>query len=77
MANESFLRGELIETFKLGLIKLIPKKGNAEKVGDWRPITLLSCGYKLISGVIAARVEKFMWETDWEGAKRFCEYKKH
>ncbi len=61
MANESFERGELMETFKLGLIKLIPKKGNAERVGDWRPIiTLLSCGYKLISGVIAARVERFM-----------------
>ncbi len=40
MVNETFARGELMESFKLGLIKLIPKKGKAEKVGDWRPITL-------------------------------------
>ncbi len=49
MANETFRKGELTETFKMGLIKLIPKKGNPSKVGDWRPITLLCCGYKLIS----------------------------
>jgi len=75
MANESFLRGELIETFKLGLIKLIPKKGNAEKVGDWRPITLLSCGYKLISGVIAARVEKYMGKLIGRAQKGFVSTK--
>jgi hypothetical protein len=58
MANETFREGELTETFKMGLIKLIPKKGNPSKVGDWRPITLLCCGYKLISGIVALRLEK-------------------
>ena len=50
LSNEGFVRGELTSTFRLGLIKLIPKKGNAEKIGDWRPITLLCYGYKLVSG---------------------------
>jgi hypothetical protein len=75
MANESFERGDLIETFKLGLIKLIPKKGNAERVGDWRPITLLSCGYKLISGVIAARIERYMGKMVGRAQKGFVNTK--
>jgi hypothetical protein len=45
MINETFEEGELMESFKLGIIKVIPKKGNAERLGDWRPITLLCCGY--------------------------------
>jgi hypothetical protein len=60
MTNESFADGELSENFKLGLIKLIPKKGNAHRVQDWRPITLLNCGYKIVSGVVARRLEKFL-----------------
>ena len=60
MANESFRIGQLPETFRIGLIKLIPKKGNNEKIEDWRPITLLSCGYKIISGVVAGRLEKYL-----------------
>jgi hypothetical protein len=60
MVNETFEQGELMETFKMGLLKILPKKGNAEKVGDWRPITLLCCGYKVISGIVAIRLEKYL-----------------
>ena len=62
MTNESFREGQLTETFRLGLVKLIPKKGNDERVENWRPITLLSCGYKIISGVVANRLQKIIWE---------------
>jgi exonuclease III len=60
MIQETFTDGELMETFKMGLIKLIPKKGNANKVGDWRPITLLCCGYKIISGIVSNRLGKYL-----------------
>jgi hypothetical protein len=60
MIQETFRERELMETFKLGLIKMIPKKGEAIKVGDWRPITLLCCGYKLISGIVANRLGKYL-----------------
>jgi hypothetical protein len=60
MAKESFDKQELPDSFKMGQIKLIPKKGNPSKVEDWRPITLLCCAYKLISGVIANRLETFL-----------------
>ena len=48
-ANEGIEEGLMSDTFRTGLIKLIPKKGVAEKIGDWRPISLLCCGYKIIS----------------------------
>jgi len=57
VAKNSFETGVLTTSFRLGQIKLIPKKGSPHKIEDWRPITLLCCGYKLISGVVAARLE--------------------
>jgi hypothetical protein len=75
MTNEVVETGELIETFKLGLIKLIPKKGNAKKVGDWRPITLLVCGYKILSGVVAARLEKHLMKIIGRAQKGFLKRK--
>jgi hypothetical protein len=75
MARETFARGELIDTFKLGLIKLIPKKGDARKVSDWRPITLLSCGYKIISGLVSNRLEKYLMKIIGRAQKGFLKQK--
>ncbi len=75
MANETFTEGELTETFKMGLIKLIPKKGNPSKVGDWRPITLLCCGYKLVSGIVALRLEKYLMKVIGRAQKGFLKAK--
>jgi hypothetical protein len=75
MANETFERGELTEKFKMGLIKLIPKKGDANKVEDWRPITLLNCGYKIISGVVAKRLEKYLPKIIGRAQKDFLKTK--
>ena len=75
MANESFRIGQLPETFRIGLIKLIPKKGNSEKIEDWRPITLLSCGYKIISGVVAGRLEKYLKKITGRAQKGFLRHK--
>jgi hypothetical protein len=75
MIQETFREGELMETFKLGLIKLIPKKGNASKVGDWRPITLLCCGYKLISGIVANRLGKHLGKIIGRSQKGFMSNK--
>ena len=44
-----------------GLIKVIKKGGTTgEELKNWRPITLLSQIFKLISGVIAARMKKLL-----------------
>ena len=57
-ANEEIEDNTLGTTFRTGLLKIIPKKGNAKVIGDWRPNTLLCCGYKIISGMVANRIEK-------------------
>ena len=74
-ANESFDDGELCATFRTGLIKIIPKKGDAKNVEDWRPITLLCCGYKLISGIVAGRLEKYLKKNIGRGQKGFLNFK--
>jgi exonuclease III len=50
--------GTLIETFSLAQIKLIPKKGDTTKLKNWRPISLLSNFYKLLSRAINNRLKK-------------------
>jgi hypothetical protein len=75
--NEAINEGVLGETFRRGLIKIIPKKGDAKKIGDWRPITLLCCGYKIISGAIANRLEKFLYKIIGRGQKGFFKVQKY
>jgi len=75
LANEGFGKGELSDTFRLGIIKLIPKKGVASRIEDWRPITLLCCGYKLISGVVANRLEKYLGKITGRAQKGFLRTK--
>lgn len=57
--QECIERKELMTTMKQGLIILIPKHGKDKRLLDnLRPITLLNTDYKLLSGVIAARIKK-------------------
>jgi hypothetical protein len=50
--------GLLTSTFRTALIKLIPKKGDQGQLKNWRPISLLSCFYKIISKAVNARLDK-------------------
>jgi hypothetical protein len=47
----------LIELFKIAQIKLIPKKGDTSKIKNWRPISLLSNFYKILSRAINNRLK--------------------
>jgi hypothetical protein len=69
--NQCIREGEMSLNFRTGVIKLIPKKGDATKVEDWRPITLLSCSYKVFSGAVAARLEKVLPRLIGRGQKGF------
>ncbi len=55
--NECIRNGKLTGTFKTALIKLIPKKGDVTQIKNWRPISLLSCFYKIISKAVNNRLE--------------------
>jgi hypothetical protein len=48
---------QLTPSFRTGLIKLIPKKGDTTKLTNWRPISLLSCMYKVLSRALNNRLK--------------------
>jgi len=56
--RECLSSGVMTETFNTALIKLIPKKGDCTQIKNWRPISLLSCFYKIISRVVNSRLDK-------------------
>jgi hypothetical protein len=76
MAKESFREGMLSNTLRTGMLKLIPKGKNNTRVEDWRPISLLSTSYKIISSVVAGRLEKTLPHIIGRSQKGFLKYKK-
>jgi hypothetical protein len=50
--------GSVTHTFRTAKIRIIPKKGDTTKIGNWRPISLLSCLYKVISRALNNRLKK-------------------
>ena len=57
--NEAFILGKLPDFMSKGIISLLPK-GDKDRtfLKNWRPITLLECAYKLMSGCLASRLNK-------------------
>jgi len=49
--------GTLSRSFRTASIKLIPKKGDCTRLKNWRPISLLSCLYKVISTALNNRLK--------------------
>jgi hypothetical protein len=49
--------GSLIDSFATAQIKIIPKKGDTSKLKNWRPISLLSNFYKILSRAINNRLK--------------------
>jgi hypothetical protein len=46
-AKTCIKKGVLTDTFHTAIIQLIPKKGDTSLLKNWRPISLLSCYYKI------------------------------
>ena len=55
-SNCCYQKGELTANFRGATIRLIPKKSDASSLKNWRPISLLSTMYKIISRAINARL---------------------
>jgi hypothetical protein len=55
-ATHCFTVGRLTTNFRSASIKLIPKKGDLTTLKNWRPISLLSNMYKIISRAINSRL---------------------
>ena len=59
--NNSIACGKLCNSFREGIITLIPKSGqDQESIKGWRPISLLNADFKIISSVIANRLKSVM-----------------
>ena len=59
--NEAFCKGSLSVSQKRGTITLIPKGDeNLTELKNWRPISLLNIDYKILSKVLARRMEKVL-----------------
>jgi hypothetical protein len=56
--SEMMRTENLSPSFLTSSIRLIPKKGDNSKIKNWRPISLLNVGYKIISKAINNRLKK-------------------
>ena len=52
-----------LQSINDGLITLIPKNGSPSTVNDYRPITLLNCCLKLITKLLANRLQKIILKS--------------
>ncbi|MCO5602437.1 hypothetical protein L7F22_056569 [Adiantum nelumboides] len=52
--------GAMPDSWKLGVIRLLPKVPSPFALKHWRPISLMGCMYKVFSRVLANRLHKFL-----------------
>ena len=53
-------RGRFVKSLNATFLVLVPKKGDAEDLKDFRPISLVANLYKLLVKVLANRIKKMM-----------------
>ena len=59
--QDSFNNELLSNSQRLGVITCLPKPGKSkEYMKNWRPISLLNVDYKILSGVISARIKQYL-----------------
>ena len=56
--KDFFERGKFVKSLNTTFLVLIPKKGRAEDLSDFRPISLVGGLYKLLAKVLANRLKK-------------------
>ena len=66
-----FEKGHLFGSFKTACVRLIPKKGDLSKLKNWRPISLLSNLYKIISRALNNRLSTVMDKITSRAQKGF------
>ena len=58
--KEFFYERSFAKSLNTTFLVLIPKKGGADDLGDFRPISLLGGLYKLLAKVLANRLKKVL-----------------
>ncbi|GKV16331.1 hypothetical protein SLEP1_g26989 [Rubroshorea leprosula] len=57
---EFYESGKMVKEGNASFIALIPKKENSTELGDYRPISVIGCMYKIVSNLLANRLRKVM-----------------
>ncbi|RVW46561.1 LINE-1 reverse transcriptase-like [Vitis vinifera] len=65
--KEFFVQKSFAKSLNTTFLVLIPKKGGAEDLGDFRPISLLGGLYKLVAKVLANRLKKVLGKRKEKG----------
>jgi hypothetical protein len=61
MTADVFITEELTIDQKRGVITLIPKqKKDSKYIGNWRPISILNCDYKILTKILANRLKPLL-----------------
>ena len=60
MYNNIYIRENLIESMKTGIIRVLYKKDNPSKLKNWRPISLLTLDYKILTKILASRLNSVL-----------------
>jgi Reverse transcriptase (RNA-dependent DNA polymerase) len=68
-------KGTLTKNFRTAKIRLIPKKGDVSKIGNWRPFSLLGCFYKILSRAYTNRLRPVMDKITAIGQKGYSKKK--
>ena len=58
--NEGYVKGELSQLQKQGVLSLLFKKGDPENLENWSPISLLNTDYKILTRTLAIRLQKVL-----------------
>ena len=69
MMNATMRAKRLAKSQGLAVVKLIPKKKNAQRPSDFRPISLLCTDYKLLAGILAERLKETLPGTVGESQR--------
>ena len=56
--KDFFERGKFVRSLNSMFLVLVPKKGGAEDLRDYRPISLVGGLYKILAKVLANRLKK-------------------
>lgn len=56
MVQHFWRNKNLSHNTKFGVMKVVPKKADKRQLKDWRPLTMLSIIYKLLSKLLASRL---------------------
>ena len=71
--KEFYEKGTFTKSINTTFLVLIPKKGGAEDLKDFRPISLVGSLYKLLAKVLANRLKKVVGKVVFEVQNTFME----